>query len=284
MEKQLRDQGAADSFDEVLNEIPRVRKDLGYVPLVTPTSQIVGTQSVLNVLLGERYRNITKETQAILRGEYGATPIPVDKDLQQRVLKGAKPITVRPADLLEPELQKLTDELETVAEEKKISLGGIDDVLTYALFSKKGLEFLENRGNPSAFEPPPSPDAAPAPSQEKAQPAVAASGGPEQYTVTVNGRSYDVEVAPGGVAIERVTPVAPARSSGAETINAPLAGSIFKILTKEGQRVAEGDVLMVLEAMKMETEIRAPRDCVIESILVKEGDTVELGKSLVSLA
>ena len=159
MENQLREQNAEDKFDAVLEEIPRVRKDLGYIPLVIPTSQIVGTQAVMNVLTGERYKTITKETEGVLKGEYGATPADVNKELQQRVLDGGEPITGRPADRLEPEMDRLAKELEEVAKEKGISLtegeGRIDDVLTYALFPQVGLKFLENRGNPDAFEPAP---------------------------------------------------------------------------------------------------------------------------------
>jgi oxaloacetate decarboxylase alpha subunit len=285
MEKQLRDQGAIDSFDKVLAEIPRVRKDLGYIPLVTPTSQIVGTQAVLNVLLGERYRNIAKETQAILRGEYGATPIPVDKELQARVLKGDKPITQRPADLLKPELQHLSDELATLSEQHKFKIDGIDDVLTYALFPQIGLKFLQNRDNPGAFEAPPDPKAHAA---KKVAAAPKATEGPERYRVVVNGRSYDVEVAPGG-AIDQVVPAAaaaapaPAPSGQAEGIDAPLAGTIFKVLAKPGQHVQADEVLVILEAMKMETEVRAPRAGVVASVDVKEGDVVELGRALVML-
>src|SRR5690606_6504710 len=151
MESQLREQNAQDRFDEVLAEIPRVREDLGYIPLVTPTSQIVGTQAVLNVLCGERYKNISKETEGVLKGEYGSTPAPVNTELQQRVLNGAAPITCRPADLLEPELDKLTETLKALAAEKSIALAQgeelVDDVLTYALFPQIGLKFLENRNN-----------------------------------------------------------------------------------------------------------------------------------------
>ncbi len=212
MEKQLRDQGALAAFDDVLKEIPRVRADLGFIPLVTPTSQIVGTQAVMNVVLGERYKTITKETRGILTGEYGATPLPVNSELQKRVLEGRAPITVRPADLIEPELEKLTAELGGLAAKKNFTSRGRDDVLTYALFPEVGLRFLEHRGNPSAFEPPPGsarakPAAAPAPAAAPvAQPAAAATAA-ERYTVTVNGRSYDVEVAPNG-AVQRVAPLA----------------------------------------------------------------------------
>ncbi|MFT4928883.1 MAG: oxaloacetate decarboxylase alpha subunit, partial [Phenylobacterium sp.] len=118
MEGQLKEQGAADRFDEVLTEIPKVREDLGFLPLVTPTSQIVGTQAVLNVLTGERYKSMTKETAGVLKGEYGATLAPVNAELQARVLDGAEPITCRPADLIEPEMDKLTAELTKLASEK----------------------------------------------------------------------------------------------------------------------------------------------------------------------
>ena len=286
MEKQLKEQGAADSFDDVLKEIPRVRKDLGYIPLVTPTSQIVGTQSVLNVLLGERYKNITKETQAILKGHYGATPIPVDKDLQARVLEGEKPITCRPADLIAPEMQTITAELAQKAKAKGIAVHGVEDALTYALFPQIGLKFLENRGEPDAFEPPPGQAA---PKETRHEPAAAApADGPERYRVTVNGQSYEVEVAPGGaissISPERQAPPAAASARSLEAVNAPLAGNIFKILARPGQQVADGEVLLILEAMKMETEVRSPRAGLVADIAVKEGDTVELGKKLLDLS
>ena len=285
MEKQLRDQGALDSFDKVLEEIPRVRKDLGFIPLVTPTSQIVGTQAVLNVILGERYRSITKETQAILRGEYGETPIPVDKHLQQRVLQGDKPIQERPANLLAPEIQTLSDELEALSDKHGFPIDGIDDVLTYALFPQVGLKFLQNRDNPAAFEPPPNPEAASAQQASRRSEAAKAATGPERYNVKVNGRSYDVVVDAGGN-VEEATAAAtaPAAGGNAEAIKAPLSGNIFKVLVKEGQQVAAEEVLIVLEAMKMETEIRAQRAGVIASVAVKEGDTVEHGSTLVSIS
>jgi oxaloacetate decarboxylase alpha subunit len=289
MEKQLSDQGSLDSFDKVLEEIPRVRKDLGYIPLVTPTSQIVGTQAVLNVLLGERYKSITKETQAILRGEYGETPIPVDKELQQRVLHGEKPVTQRPADLLKPELQKLADELDKLAHEHRFTTNGIDDVLTYALFPQVGLKFLQNRGDASAFEPPPDPDAFAAAKQSPVA-AVKSSDGPQSYSVSVNGRSYDVVVSAGGK-IENVQPAVAAPAASATTsanagsaVTAPMAGNIVKVLVKPGQQVAANDIVIVLEAMKMETEVRAPAAGTVAGVEVKEGDTVELGSTLLTLS
>ena len=286
MESQLKEQGAADRLDEVLEEIPRVRKDLGYLPLVTPTSQIVGTQAVLNVLTGERYKSITKETSGVLKGEYGATPAPVDKELQQRVLEdGQEPITCRPADLLENELQSLTDEFETLAKEKSLRVADeqIDDVLTYALFPQIGMKFLENRDNPSAFEP--------VPTGEPEVAAPASSGSTEAYTVVVDGHAYNVSVGPGGqvadiqsapAAVTTAVP-APAAGGAGQAVPAPLAGNIFKINTAAGQMVKSGDVIMVLEAMKMETEVRSPADGVVQAINVKEGDVVQVGDTLITL-
>lgn len=285
MESQLKEQGAADKLDEVLEEIPRVREDLGFIPLVTPTSQIVGTQAVINVLTGERYKSISKETAGILKGEYGDSPAPVNKELQARVLEGGEAITCRPADLLEPEVDALTQELRQLAEEKNIALssgeGEIDDVLTYALFPQIGLKFLENRGNPDAFEP--------APDGETAAIPVAAStaGDAGIYTVKVNGASYVVEVAEGGD-VSAITPSAAAApiavASGGEPLVAPLAGNIFSVNVSPGETVVAGDVVIILEAMKMETEVRASRDGTVSSVDVKVGDTVAVGDSLISIS
>ena len=294
MESQLKEQGAADKMDEVLAEIPRVRKDLGYIPLVTPTSQIVGTQAVINVLTGERYKSISRETAGVLKGEYGATPAPVDAELQTKVLEGNPAITCRPADLLEPELETLTDELRTLALEKSIALtagdGEIDDVLTYALFPQIGLKFLEHRGDPSAFEPAPTGIAAT--SAVAAAPPVAS----EQagvYTVKVNGQSYVVEVAAGGD-VSAISPAAPAAAPAASpavstagathSLDAPLAGNIFHVNVIVGDRVEAGDVIVVLEAMKMETEVRAQRSGVVAEVMVEVGDKVAVGDPLISVS
>ncbi|EOV1173207.1 sodium-extruding oxaloacetate decarboxylase subunit alpha [Vibrio fluvialis] len=291
MESQLKEQGAADRMDEVLQEIPRVREDLGFIPLVTPTSQIVGTQAVINVLTGERYKSITKETAGVLKGEYGAAPAPVNAALQAKVLDGAEAITCRPADLLHAEMDHLTTDLLAKAKADGISLAedAVDDVLTYALFPQVGLKFLKNRHNPDAFEPAPGCEPAPA-----AAPVVSASsGGVETYSVRVDGQVYNVEVGPQGqltsvipTAATQAAPVtAPAETvSDAEAVPAPLAGNIFKINVQTGSEVAEGDILIVLEAMKMETEIRAARGGVVQDLHVKEGDSVTVGAPLLSLA
>jgi oxaloacetate decarboxylase alpha subunit len=282
MEGQLKEQGAQDKFDEVLAEIPRVREDLGFIPLVTPTSQIVGTQAVINVLTGERYKSITKETAGILKGEYGAAPAPFNKELQARVLDGAEAVTCRPADLLEAEMDKLTAELKGIAKEKgiKLAVDEIDDVLTYALFPQIGLKFLENRGNPAAFEPAPTGKEAPA----------REAGKPEVYTVEVGGKSFVVQVNEGGD-IEGLKAVGGANSSAAvaapvgagEPQNAPLAGNIFKVLVQPGHAVEEGQLVIILEAMKMETEIRAFKAGTIGAVNVKVGDAVAVGDSLLTI-
>jgi oxaloacetate decarboxylase alpha subunit len=286
MEMQLKEQGAADKLDEVLTEIPKVRKDLGYIPLVTPTSQIVGTQAVLNVLTGERYKSITKETAGVLKGEYGATADKVNAELQARVLDGAEAITCRPADLISPEVDNLTAELKTLAKEKNISLADevIDDVLTYALFPQIGLKFLENRNNPDAFEPVPSIEKAP----EASAPAQSSTA-PESYAVSVDGKVFDVVVAPGGDISQITHPAGDeamkqsASVSASEALNAPLAGNIFKVLVNEGDEVEAGEVVIIMEAMKMETEIRAVNAGTITSLHIKEGDSVSVGQALLSL-
>ncbi|NQY19586.1 sodium-extruding oxaloacetate decarboxylase subunit alpha [Alteromonas sp.] len=301
MESQLKEQGAEDKFEEVLKEIPRVREDLGFIPLVTPTSQIVGTQSVLNVLTGERYKSITKETAGVLKGEYGATAAPVNKALQERVLDGAEPVTCRPADNIAPELDALSKELDELAEKKQLSLSDdkIDDVLTYALFPQIGLKFIENRGNPDAFEPAPSAQSSQSADVAQVEKTAAntSTSGSETYDVNVDGKVYHVEVAPSGT-LTSVTPAGAAQSSApapapasntqasagtSQSIDAPLAGNVFKILVKNGDSIAEGDVVMILEAMKMETEIRAAFTGTVTEVTVGEGDAVSSGQPLILL-
>ncbi|MFK8012490.1 MAG: biotin/lipoyl-containing protein, partial [Marinicellaceae bacterium] len=264
--------------------IPKVRKDLGYIPLVTPTSQIVGTQAVLNVLTGERYKSISKETAGVLRGEYGATAAEVNLELQKQVLKGDEVVTCRPADLLEPEVEKLTQELKEIAKKENITVAKdvIDDVLIYALFQQIGLKFLKNRNNKDAFEP--APQAEDTKPQVVTEPAQTSSNVKENYSVTVDGKVYQVEVAPSGTInqiqqapLESKEPVA----SG-ETLDAPLAGNIFKVNVNVGDQVNAGDVVIVLEAMKMETEVRASISGVLAAVNVKEGDNVKVGETLLS--
>ena len=283
MENQLREQGASDKFDEVLLEIPRVRADLGHIPLVTPTSQIVGTQAVLNVLTGERYKSISKETQGILKGEYGAAPAPMNAELQARVLDGAQPITCRPADLIENEMDKIIADVDALAAEKGFTLAAdkIDDALTYALFPQVAPKFLANRGNPDAFEPAPKGDAE------------------DTFTISVDGNDYVVKVNEGGDVSQLGalngaptslggSAAAPttggAAPTGGDPMTAPLAGTIWKVMVQPGEQVADGDVIVILEAMKMETEVRASKGGVVGTVSVKEGDAVNVGDTLLTIA
>jgi oxaloacetate decarboxylase alpha subunit len=295
LENQLRDQNASDKLDEVLKEIPTVRKDLGYVPLVTPTSQIVGTQSVINVLSGERYKSISKETAGVLRGEYGATAAPVNRELQARVLDGKEAVTCRPADLIDAEMDRLTAELQSLAKAENIKLAEneIDDVLIYALFQQVGLNFLKHRNDPEAFEPAPGSEAEAAPAPTVAPTVAPAADAVESYRVSVNGTRYDVVVGPGDADISQitpattssapaVTPAAPATGGGTE-IKAPLAGSIIDVLVAVGDAVSDGDPVVIVEAMKMETEIRASCNGTVQSVAIKKGDAIQSDQSLMTI-
>ena len=288
LESQLREQNASERLDEVLEEIPKVRKDLGYIPLVTPTSQIVGSQSVLNVLTGERYSNITKETKGVLKGEYGATPAPINTELQNKVLKGSKPITCRPADLLEPEFDKQHKKLMNLSKEQGFSLANeVDDTLTYALFPQIGLKFLKNRNNPDAFEPVPGTEPEPAPAVSSVS-----TSDSDVFTVEVSGTCYVVRVTEGGDVTQLsetksspATQAEPPKASmgAAQPVPAPLAGNVFDVPVAPGQAVSEGDVILILEAMKMETEIRSPVTGTIAEVLVKVGDAVKVGDPLITV-
>ncbi|MBN6065953.1 sodium-extruding oxaloacetate decarboxylase subunit alpha [Aggregatibacter actinomycetemcomitans] len=293
LENQLKQQNASDKLDLVLEEIPRVRKDLGYIPLVTPTSQIVGTQSVINVLTGERYKTIAKETAGILKGEYGKTPAPVDSALQARVLEGAAPMTDRPADHIAPEMAKIEAEVAEQAKAKgvKLSENAIDDALIVALFPQIAWKFLENRNNPAAFEPAPTGKESAVENKPVSKVAPATSG-PAVYTVELEGKAFVVKVSEGGDIshVATTTPQAapqaapaPAPTSGGTPVTAPMAGNIWKVVATEGQTVAEGDVLFILEAMKMETEVKAAQNGTVRGIVVKAGDAVAVGDTVMTL-
>ncbi|WP_113906413.1 sodium-extruding oxaloacetate decarboxylase subunit alpha [Aliidiomarina celeris] len=295
MENQLREQGASEKFDEVLQEIPRVREDLGFIPLVTPTSQIVGTQAVLNVLTGERYKSISRETAGVLKGEYGATAAPVNAELQAKVLNGEEAITCRPADLLDDEFDSLSESLQRKAKEEQITLAEAveDDVLTYALFPQIGLRFLQNRGNPDAFEPEPQTETTGDKEQSAAQPSEA---GVECYDVRVDGQVFRVEVGPDG-SLNSVSAASSSNASKASSqtepkeaahgasaqVKAPLSGNVWKVMVKAGDSVAEDDVVMILEAMKMETEVRSHCSGTVTEVKIAEGASVNTGDVLIEL-
>lgn len=289
MENQLREQNALDRMAEVLKEVPRVRKDLGYPPLVTPTSQIVGSQATLNVLTGERYKVITKETRECVKGKYGKLPAPIDPVLLEKAAKGQEIISVRPADLLEPEWDQ-------VVKECVGKVNTEEDLLTYAMFPKVALKFFETRGKPQETPaPPPQSDssqkapAAPAPAAAPVAVATAPAQGTSAYTVTVNGKPYSVEIsaapAAGGAPAQPVAlaPAAPATNSS-KAITSPLPGSVFALKCKVGDSINEGDTVIVLEAMKMETEVNSPYTGTVASILVAEGANVQTGDELILIA
>ena len=292
LENQLKQQNASDKLDLVLEEIPRVRKDLGYIPLVTPTSQIVGTQSVINVLTGERYKTIAKETAGILKGEYGKTPAPVDNALQARVLEGAAPVTDRPADHIAPEMAKIEAEVSEQAKSKGVKLAdnAVDDALIVALFPQIAWKFLENRNNPAAFEPAPTGNESVVENKPVSKAAPAASGS-AIYTVELEGKAFVVKVSEGGdishvatTAPQAVPQTTPAPAMGGTPVTAPMAGNIWKVVATEGQTVAAGDVLFILEAMKMETEVKAAQAGTVRGICVKAGDAVAVGDTVMTLA
>ena len=275
LESQLKEQNAVDKFDEVIDEIPNVRSDLGYIPLVTPTSQIVGTQAVINVLNNERYKVITKETQAILKGEYGKTPAAIDKKLQDKVLGDEDPITGRPADLIDENEYKLTKAkyLKSL-EENNISVDDTEEnILIYTLFPEIGLKFLENKENKDYFEKSPTQL-----SEEK-------NG---YYKVVIDEKDYLVkysqtdkpEIINGNSNSELQSNNEPKSDKTGMVVNAPLAWNIFRIEKNVGDTVSDDETIIVLEAMKMETTIKTPTSGKIKQIFIKNGDKVQSGDPL----
>ena len=268
LESQLKEQGAGNRLDDVLKEIAVVQKDAGYPPLVTPTSQIVGTQAVFNVLFG-RYTRLSGEFQDLMAGKYGACPAPKNNDVVMKALetlKMEKEITHRPADDIPPEYGKLEEEAKKLLGTATVSP---EDVLTLAMFPKVAPDFFKNRSKgPVVFKP--EPEGVPASAASKP----AAPGQVEKYSVNVDGVNYNVVVAPAGtVAIVPAAPAAgvqapapaapagvqmaaPAPSGGGAAILAPVAGTIIRYAVSEGAGVKAGDTVLIIESMKMELEIK----------------------------
>jgi len=258
LENQLKEQGASDKIDAVLKEIAVVQKDSGYPPLVTPTSQIVGTQAVFNVLFG-RYNKLSGEFQDLVAGKYGACPAPKNPDVVKKALeslKMEKEITHRPADDIPDEYTKLEDETKKLLGTSSVTT---EDVLTYAMFPKVAPEFFKKRANgPVVFKP----------EADAPKAAAAAPGQAARYSVNVNGSNYDVVVSPAGTvaAVPAASSAASAASSataagaptaGGTTIPAPVAGTILRYVASEGAQVKSGDTVLIIESMKMELEIKA---------------------------
>ena len=274
LESQLKEQNAIDKFDDVIDEIPNVRSDLGYIPLVTPTSQIVGTQAVINVLNNERYKVITKETEAILKGEYGKTPADVDKKLQDKVLGDSIPITCRPADLIDKNEYEQTKKRFTDLIQQKNIEDTEENILIYTLFPEIGLKFLENKDDKNAFEKSPIQL-----NEEK-------NG---YYKVVIDDVDYIVKYSqtekPQIINENTENNAQPSNSNSVSNetgliVKAPLAGNIFKIEKNIGDNIQEDETIVVLEAMKMETTIKTPTSGKIKNIFIKNGDKVQSGDPL----
>lgn len=276
LENQLKEQNAIDKFDEVIEEIPKVRADLGYIPLVTPTSQIVGTQAVINVLNNERYKVITKETSALLKGEYGKTPSAVDKDLQSKVLNGDEPVTCRPADLIDKnEYDLIKEKYVKAIKEKNIDIeNNEENILIFTLFPEIGLKFLENKNNKEFFEKSPTQI-----TEEKEG----------FYKIVIDDTDYlvkysktnDPEIINGDHKFTKDQNIEDKVSlQEGLIITAPLAGNIFKIEKKVGDKINQDETVVVLEAMKMETTIKTPSKGTIKKIFIKDGDKVQPGEAL----
>ena len=277
LENQLKNQNAIDKFDDVIAEIPLVRKDLGYIPLVTPTSQIVGTQAVINVLSGSRYSTITKETESVLKGEYGDTPAEVSAELQSAAIGDFSPIKCRPADLIDDnELVRIKNELQEVLKTKSFDVEESDEnLLTYALFPEVGMAFFENRDNKDYFE---------------AEPIIFNQDEGSVYSVSIDDKTYKVkytknnepEIISGTArSHSEKSFVAPdVEDESGTIINAPLGGNIFKVEFNSGDTANEEDAVIILEAMKMETAIKPPHAGKIKKIFVSQGDKVNPGDPL----
>ena len=262
---QLKNQNALDRYEDVLKEVPRVREDLGYPPLVTPTSQIVGIQAVMNVLGGERYKNVTKEVKEYIKGFYGRPPAPINEKIAQKIIGNEERITVRPADLLEPEFEKYRKE----GEEKGI-IKKEEDVLTYALYPAVALKFLRGEVEEEPLKPPEEP------SSGNEEPA----GLPTEYSVDVDGEVFDVKITPVGYMEIEATPNKLPRANVEGAVTTTMQGMILKLKVNRGDQVNEGDVVAVLEAMKMENDVHAPHSGTVDQVYIDEGDTVDAGDVL----
>ncbi|QQE88985.1 oxaloacetate decarboxylase subunit alpha [Azotobacter chroococcum] len=291
---QLKEQGALHRINEVFAEIPRVREDLGFPPLVTPTSQIVGTQAVFNVLAGERYKTITNEVKLYLQGRYGKAPGVVNERLRFQAIGTEEVIDVRPADLLKPEMTKLRAEIGELARNE-------EDVLTYAMFPDIGRKFLEERKAGTLVPEPllPIPTAGTGPASE---------GVPTEFLIDVHGETYRVDITgvglkgegkrhfylsidgmPEEVVFEPLNEFVAGGSGKRKQAGAPgdvstsMPGNIVDVLVKEGDKVKAGQPILITEAMKMETEVQAPIGGTVKAIHIAKGDRVNPGELLVEI-
>ncbi|MHB1951276.1 MAG: biotin/lipoyl-containing protein, partial [Acidiferrobacteraceae bacterium] len=305
LSNQLREQGALHRMTEVLAEIPLVRADLGYPPLVTPTSQIVGTQAVLNVLTGNRYQSITNEVKRYLEGRYGQAPGPVNEELRKLAIGNTRPISGRPADDLKPEMGRLRREAGDLARCE-------EDVLIYAMFPEIGRSFLEGRAK-GTLEPEPL-----LPPEAQSAPCALA---PTDFNVTMHGETYHIKVRgaghksedrrpfyvyvdgmpeeimvetleivptggsspPGEVAKAPSTASRRPKATAQGHVTSAMPGTVVDVMVKIGSKVNAGDPVLVVEAMKMQNEVPAPVAGVVKDIHVKRGDSVNPDEALVEI-
>lgn len=303
---QLKENNALDKLDEVKKEVARVREDLGYPPLVTPTSQIVGTQALLNVVQGERYKVVTKETRDYVKGLYGRPPAPIKPDVMKKILGDEQPIQVRPADLLEPELDKCTEKAYQSGARNE------EDVLSYCLFPQVATEFFQWREKFEKGEVLP-------PQIEELTQEEMKHLAPIEFNITVHGEQYHVRIAGVGSPTEGRRPyfvridgrleevlVQPIKeievgttevslpeggriigerpkAMGLGDVSSPMPGKVTSIKVNLGDRVKKGDVVLTVEAMKMENEIHAPIDGTVSDIFVKVGDNVNPDECLIRI-
>jgi pyruvate carboxylase subunit B len=305
---QLKEQGALNRMDEVLAEIPRVREDLGFPPLVTPTSQIVGTQAVLNVMTGERYKSVTNEVKNYLLGHYGKAPGKINADVKNLAVGNAPTIDTRPADLLEDEMEKLRTESEGLAKTE-------EDVLTYAMFPDMAKTFLQER-NAGTLKPEPL-------LPKEAAASKGARYAPSEFNVTLHGETFhikltgsghhgeeqrpfyvsvdgiaeevlvetlsEIEVTSGEASDRKKTANESSRTNGRPRpthvgcVTTAMPGNIVDVKVKAGDKVNAGDPVLVIEAMKMENEIQAPKGGIVVAVHVQKGDSVTPDESLLEI-
>ncbi len=308
LSNQLKEQGSLNRMDEVLAEIPRVREDLGFPPLVTPTSQIVGTQAVLNVLTGGRYKSVTTEVKHYLQGFYGKAPGPINQEVQSLAIGNAEVITCRPADLLEPELDKLRNEIEGLAKSE-------EDTLTYAMFPDLARTFFQERAAGSLKLDPLLP--------KEATQAGGERYAPNEFKITLHGETYHIKLTGSGQSGEdqrpfyvsvdgvneevfvetlseveigsnggnRAKPKISAQAAGNNRprpahqghVTTAMPGAIVDVLVEIGKKVKAGDPVLVIEAMKMENEVQAPVSGTVIGVFVAKGDAVTPDESLLEI-
>ena len=314
LSNQLKEQGALDRMDAVLDEIPRVREDLGYPPLVTPTSQIVGTQAVLNVITGARYKSVTNEVKNYLLGHYGKAPAPVNPEVRMLAVGNAEVIECRPADLLAPEMDKLRNEVEGLAKSE-------EDVLTYAMFPDLAKTFLQER-NAGTLKPEVLRD-----KDEASSSASHSRFAPSEFNVTLHGETFHIKLTGSGqhgedqrpfyvsvdgvaeeVVIETLNEIEVSGGSSGSSSNdakkkaarpsngsnrprpshpgcvtTAMPGTIVEVKVKVGDKVNAGDAVLVIEAMKMENEIQAAKAGVVVAVNVAKGDSVTPDETLLEI-